>query len=195
MELVQIIKILENSKQKIFYTRDLKKLLNIKKENTLYKTAQKLLRKKILNRLTKGVYFFTSNPPNEFEIANSLYFPSYISLESALNFYGILIQAPYQIISVTPKRPKEIKVNKREYIYLHLSPKYFWGYQRIDNFTIAQSEKAVIDEIYFASKGREIVDFKECNLEFLNKSKLKSLAKKIKWIPFQKLFKKTFHDH
>jgi len=192
MNTLETVKILGNIKKSIFTAQDIKKILGIKNSNTLYKTIEKLTKKKILTRTAKGVYFTSTDVPNEFQIANALQKPSYISLESALNFYGILIQTPYQIISVTPERGKQVSFEEKEFIFCHISPRYFWGYKKLDDFLIADKEKAVVDEIYFKSKGREMIDFEECDLSHINKGKLKEYARAIKWPPFQKLFKEIF---
>ncbi|MDO9228214.1 MAG: hypothetical protein Q7U03_01490 [Syntrophales bacterium] len=82
---MDIIKIIKKSGVKIVSLSDLRKLLDIEKDNTSYKIAEKLVAEKFLLRLKKGVYLSTFNPPDSFEIANAIYTPSYISLESALN--------------------------------------------------------------------------------------------------------------
>jgi len=67
---------------------------------------ERLTKKGIIKRLTKRKYLFTFLESDDFQIANFLYTPSYISLESALSFYGIITQFPYQITSITPKKNK-----------------------------------------------------------------------------------------
>jgi len=195
MDTLQILRILEDTDKNIFTTQDLKKILEVQNTNTLYKTVERLIRKNILVRITKGIYFVSTKTPDEFEIATFLKRPSYVSLESALNFYGILIQSPYQIISVTPKRGGKIIFKDKEFLFYHILPEYFWGYKKMNNFLIAEPEKAIIDEIYFESKGRETIDFKECDLSSINRKKLKEYAKKVDWLPFHKLFRKIFYDY
>ena len=192
MDILQIVRILENIDKSIFTAQDFRKILDIKNSNTLYKTIEKLNKRGILTKIAKGVYFNSTKVPNEFEIANVLQKPSYVSLESALNFYGILIQTPYQIISVTPGRSKEVVVEEKEFIFCHLSSGYFWGYKKVDDFLIAEVEKAVIDTLYFKSKGRGTIDLGECDLSLINIRKLKRYASMIKWPAFQKLFREVF---
>lgn len=195
MNTLQILRILEDTDKNIFTTQDLRKTLGIRNANTLYKTVERLIKKNILVRIKKGIYLASTKVANEFEIANALQKPSYISLESALNFYGILIQTPYQIISVTPGRPNEIIFDGKEFFFYHISSKYFWGYRKMDNFLVAEPEKAIIDEVYFKSKGKQIVDFEECDLSSINGKRLKEYAREVNWPPFQKLFKEIFYDY
>jgi predicted transcriptional regulator of viral defense system len=105
MRIVDIIKIIKKSGVKIVSLSDLRKLLDIEKDNTSYKIAEKLVAEKFMLRLKKGVYLSTFNPPDSFEIANAIYTPSYISMESALNYYGILLQFPYWGIHYTGVTP------------------------------------------------------------------------------------------
>ena len=47
--------------------------------------------------LKKGLYIFSDVQINKVEIAKYLYFPSYISLEYALNIYGIIPDVPFSM--------------------------------------------------------------------------------------------------
>lgn len=190
MKKIEIIKKLKEDKIKILKTDDLGKLLNISNENTLNKIVERLIKEGMLERVTKGIYIFSLSPPDDFEIANFLSSPSYISLESALNFYGILIQTPYQITSVTLQkggRQAKIIKNSREFEYLHISPNYFFGYEKNDHFIIATKEKALLDEIYFVSKGIRKFDFSEMDFSQIDKRKFKALALRVSYKPTIKL--------
>ncbi|GAH85528.1 unnamed protein product, partial [marine sediment metagenome] len=83
-------KILYAKKVSLFSINDAKKIFNIEKDNTLYKLLQRLEKKDIIKRIENGKYLFSFIEVSDFEIANFLTSPSYISLESALSFYGIL---------------------------------------------------------------------------------------------------------
>ena len=101
-----VIKILKEKEISLFTFSDFKKLFQIKKENTAYKILERLTKKGILKRLIKKKYLFLFSESDDFQIANFLHSPSYISLESALSFYGIITQFPYQITSITSKKQK-----------------------------------------------------------------------------------------
>jgi predicted transcriptional regulator of viral defense system len=183
MKKIEIIKKFKEAKIKILKTDDLGKLLNISNENTLNKIVERLIKEGILERITKGIFIFSLSPPDDFEIANFLSSPSYISLESALNFYGILIQTPYQITSVTLQKGGR----RAKFEYLHVSPQYFFGYEKNNHFLIATKEKALLDEIYFASKGIRKFDFSELELDQIDKRKFKALALRVSYKPTIKL--------
>src|SRR3989338_5271268 len=109
MKQLRALQTLRASGKKIFTSLDLKKILQTTSDSYSYVLAGRLVKEGVLERVSKGYYILTSNRPSDFEIANALYRPSYISLESALNYYGILVQSPQQITSVTTKRVTSIK--------------------------------------------------------------------------------------
>jgi predicted transcriptional regulator of viral defense system len=184
MRIVDIIKIIKKSRVMIVSLSDLRKLLNIEKDNTSYKIAEKLVAEKFLVRLKKGVYFSTFNPPDSFEIANAIYTPSYISLESALNYYGILSQFPYSLTSVSPKKSKKVLIDEREFEYVQINHKLYWGFRREGQTLIASPEKALLDIIYIVSKGLRRIEFEDLDYSPINKKDFHKMCQKIGYPPF-----------
>lgn len=184
MRLVEIIKILKETKVKILSLSDLKKLLDIENDNTAYKIAEKLISEKFLLRIKKGTYISTFNSPEDFELANALYVPSYISFESALSYYGILSQFPYSTTSVSPKKTKKITVEGKEYSYTQISRKLYWGFRREGQIIIASPEKALLDMLYITAKGRRKVELDELDYSFINKKDFYKMCQKVKYQPF-----------
>lgn len=189
MKKIEAIQILQKSKRKLFSLSDIKKLLKIASDNTAYKQAAGLIRAGVLERASKGIYILASNKPSDFELANFLYKPSYVSLDSALNYYGILIQSPHQIISVTSNFAKRIEAGGKEFVYIHLNQKYYSDYQQVDGFLIATPEKALIDALFFVALGRGSLNTEELILDSVDKNRLKDLADKIDNRAFKKYFK------
>ncbi len=184
MRLVEIIKILKETKVKILSLSDLKKLLDIENDNTAYKIAEKLIGEKFLLRIKKGTYISTFNSPKDFELANALYVPSYISFESALSYYGILSQFPYSTTSVSPKKTKKITVEGKEYSYTQISRKLYWGFRREGQIIIASQEKALLDMLYITAKGRRKVELDELDYSSINKKDFYKMCQKVKYRPF-----------
>ena len=64
-------------------------------------------------KLKRGVYMFNRDErklnPGDFFIANQLCAPSYISLESALSFYGLIPERVADTTSVTTKKTLSIR--------------------------------------------------------------------------------------
>ena len=184
------IKILHQKRITFFEVADADKIFGIKKRKTLYELLQRLEKSGVINRIIKGKYHFSFKEFNDFELANFLINPSYISLESALSFYGILSQFPYRIISVTPLKSKKINYQEKEYEFLHLDSKYFFGFIKKDRFLIATPEKALLDELYFVAKKLRKIHFEYLDLKLIGKKKFKTLSKKYKFLPLQNLIKK-----
>ena len=168
----EIIKKLSSEDLSLFTISDFKKLFLIKKDNTLYKIIERLNKKGILKRLTKRKYLFSFSQPSDFQIANFIYSPSYISLESALSFYGIITQFPYQITSITSKKTKNIETLNKEFIFFHIKKELFFGYEKKDDFLIALPEKALFDYLYFTAKGLRVFEKDEFDLRKIDKKLL-----------------------
>lgn len=188
MKKIDIHKKLLKYKKQIYNFSDFKKILELKNDNSAYHAVKRLKKDEMISSLTNGKYYLIANPPNDFQVANNLYFPSYISLESALNYYGILIQVPQTIFSVSAKKRKKINWENKEFIYLHISHEYFFDYIKEKDFLIATPEKALIDTIFFNSIGKWVTDFDELLLDNINKKRLLKVKEKIKNKAFLKLF-------
>jgi len=108
-------------------------------------------------RLKKGLYVVTSETSKKTLsrelIANHLYGPSYISLESALSFYGLIPERVYSVRSVTTKRSKRFATQLGNFEYITIPQEYYaiGIRQEIVNneyaFLIASPEKAICDII------------------------------------------------
>lgn len=115
-----------------------------------------LIKKGAITRVKKGLYVWGDklNVPYSKEIlANLIYGPSYISLEYALSYYGLIPERVEIITSVTTKRKKEFNTPVGVFVYEYLSSQAFpWGQKLVkiqDNFTtlMASPEKAILDFI------------------------------------------------
>lgn len=185
MSSTQIIRLLHAKETPLFGLNELGGILGIENRQTLYKKVQRLEKNQILKKLIKGKYLFSLRPIEDFTLANFLYQPSYVSLESALSFYSIITAFPYQITSLTVKKPQNFNIEEREYVYSQISPHFFWGWEKKENFLIAQPEKALFDYLYFCQKGLRNLDWGEIDLTKINKNLLFSWLKKYKIkIPF-----------
>jgi predicted transcriptional regulator of viral defense system len=142
------------SSDKIFFTtKDLASIFDIDSSRTLENIIVNLLDSKILTQLEKGKYFITNKKPGEFEIAQFVYSPSYISLESALNLYGILSQFPFEITSISLKKTTTKELIGKTFTYSQIKKSLFTGYIKKDNYLIALPEKALFDYLYLISKA------------------------------------------
>jgi len=185
----KITKKLYDSGLTLFTTSALKGFLGVEKKNTFLKIIRRLCYDGILLKLERGKYTLVGSQANDFELANFLYRPSYISLETALNLSGVLSQFPYEITSVTSKKSREKMVEGKVFAYLHIKPSLFWGYQKKGKLLIAEPEKAILDSAYFVSKGLRGLGLEELNWTLLDKNKLLNYGKKFPpTVQFEKYF-------
>jgi hypothetical protein len=88
-----------------------------------------------------------------FSLANILLQPSYVSRETALQYYGLFAEAVnYTITSVTLKLPREFMNRTSRYSYRKINEKLFAGFENIKgnfSFTIALPHKAIFDYLYY----------------------------------------------
>ncbi|RLC34757.1 hypothetical protein DRH14_02235 [Candidatus Shapirobacteria bacterium] len=138
--------------------------------NTIQKITSRLLQKKIITKLANAKYLFNQSSTTKFEISNYLYQPSYISLQSALSFYGILPQFTYSITAITTKKTKKIISQQQEFTYSHIKTQLFHHYHKQNGFLIATPEKALFDSLYFQSKGLVSLNLDELDLKLINLS-------------------------
>lgn len=156
----------------------LSSLTGISNQNTVYKTAQRLIKKRVITPLCPGHFLVSGiNHISEFEIANFVHQPSYISLHSALSFYGILSQFVYSVTSITTRKTKKLMIAEKEYVYSHVNQNHFWGYEKSNGMLIATPEKALVDTLYFKIKGIVSLNLEELDYSRINYPKLKQVAK------------------
>lgn len=189
METIKFLKKLKEAKLKILSFADVKKLLDTDNSNTTYKFIERLISKGVVKRLKNCVYVCADFGIDDFEIGNYIYTPSYISLETALNFYGILSQFPYTITFVTTKKTKKFEIEGKVFEYVHFDKKYFFGYIKQGGFLIATKEKAVFDILYLIAKRIRKISFDELDLSNIDKKVLDGYVKNSHYIPLIKLYK------
>lgn len=108
----------------------------------------------LLRRLKRGLYAVASRPPSKWAVANRLYQPSYISLESALSYHGVIPETVYSVTSVTTKSTREFDVAGTRYSFRTIKRRAFSGYRAIEvegqSVLLAEKPKALADYLYFA---------------------------------------------
>ncbi len=161
-----------DSSQIFFTLKTLQDILEPDKLSTFFKLVKRLVTEGILIKLEKGKYILQNASVHDFRLANVLYTSSYISFESALNFYGILSQFPYEISSATVGKPLKKNVLGKTFSYVHLKKELFWGYEKKDSFLIASPEKALLDQIYLAAKGVKAINLDEFDYTIVDKKRL-----------------------
>lgn len=117
----------------------------------------KLLRKGAIVRVKKGLYIFGSDyrhhPFSRELLANLAFGPSYISLEYALQHYGLIPERVESVTSVTTGGTRRFRTPVGEFSYRRISAKAFSvGFRREEGpgdiaYLIAVPEKALADKL------------------------------------------------
>lgn len=121
-----------------------------------------LLKKGILQSIRKGLYIAgpainEGKKPEPFLVANHIVGPSYVSLETALSYHGLIPERVYEVASMTTKAARKFSTPLGSFTYTKLPlPYYAYGIDSVklaDNqyALIASPEKALFDKIVTTS--------------------------------------------
>jgi len=80
-------------------------------------------------------------------------FPSYVSLQSALYYHGLISQIPSVIYMVSLARSGQRCIPLGCFSVHHINPSFFFGYELLDGGRVRMAcpEKAVLDLLYLGS--------------------------------------------
>lgn len=140
-------------------------------------------------QLRRGLYSIASpyqrSQPHPFLVANRLQKASYISLQSALSFYGLIPEVVNITTSVSTGRPELLETALGRFQFRHIKTELLIGYQMTElgdqNALVATPEKALLDLIYLQPGGDSTAFLKELrlqNIEKLDKDLLRKLSEK-----------------
>ncbi len=141
-------------------------------------------------KLHKGTYTlaqpYRKIDPEPFVIANILKSPSYVSLQSALSWHGLIPEFVPATTSITTARPQIIDTPMGRVEYRHVKENLFWGYNKVkvseeQEAFLATAGKALLDLVYLTGDGdsREFLDeLRLQNFENINMDLLEQYAKK-----------------
>lgn len=165
------------------------------------KKIHSLVKSGFLKSVKQGVHVVSEDfglRPYSLEIlANLIYGPSYVSLESALSYYGIIPERVSATTSVCIGKGRKFSTPVGEFEYHHIKESiYSEGIQLREVFEnsycqFASPEKAVLDFLYLREKKAEFKDSKEyfsyvvesyrfdiaTLIKTISKKKLKALSK------------------
>lgn len=158
-------------------------------EQTIKQNLKYWVKKESLERIIKGIYKLKETEiREEFLLASYCNENSYISLESALSFYGMIQEYPYSITSVSTKKTKKITTHYGVFSYRKIKSDLFFGFTVMNSanyiYRLATPEKALFDFIYLNQREIKTPDyFKEMRLSLpqdISWKKLSSLLSHLK---------------
>lgn len=132
-------------------------------------------------RLKRGLYLRGDVQIDEMVIANYLYQPSYVSMETVLNQTGVIPDFAGTITSIVTGRPRNFANREGNFGYSRVRTELFFGYEMIKDvksglyIKIARPEKALLDYMYV----RRVPKLDETRIEWehLKKTVLLTMAK------------------
>lgn len=156
MDFKELYRAVEAHRYYIFSYQDLLSFFPGETRENLKTMLHRWARKGWVSPLKKGLYELTY--PKDFGlpdlfVANKLYGPSYVSLETALSHYSIIPEVAMSVTSITTKPTRRFRNTHGLFLYRSVQPCAFTGYsvERQNGFEvlIAEPEKALVDYLYF----------------------------------------------
>lgn len=132
-----------------------------------------------LYQLRRGLYAlappYQKTRPHPFLVANRIVRPSYVSLQSALAYYGLIPEHVPVVTSVTTGRPGRWETPLGAYAFRHIKTDLFFGYRLTDlggeqAAFVATPEKALLDLVYLQPGGDAPTYLRELRLQNLDRS-------------------------
>ena len=117
------------------------------------------------------------------QLSNHLYTPSYLSLNWALSFYGLIPEKSVLYTSVSPRVPRRFQNAFGNYRYFNVKQKRFFGSRtvRLDGHSVqvAEPEKALLDLWHLQSgewTGARMREMRFQNMDQVDSGRLRDYA-------------------
>lgn len=152
------------------------------------------VKKGVIFQLKRGLYTLKEEDRqaglSRYFLAGQIYTPSYIGLETALSYYGIIPEAVHTITSMTTKKTQTFNNPFGHFIYHHIKQELYGDYVKQQDefgysFLIATAERAIVEFLYLRLRDIKKFDedlfetsFRFQNLETINCKKLQEIAKR-----------------
>lgn len=138
-----------------------------------------------LFQLRRGLYClappYQKVKPHPFLVANRLGRGSYVSLQSALAYYGLIPEYVAVVTSVGGGRPGRWVTPLGVFTVQHVQSDWRWGYVQTpvapgQNAFVARPEKALLDLVYLQPGGDDPAYLRELRLQNLDQLDLNQLS-------------------
>lgn len=133
-----------------------------------FNVTGRLVRDGVLIRLKRGFFVFGMRHSlpryHPFVIANHLYGPSYVSLESALSFYGLIPEGVRETTSIALTKPKRFTTSVGRFSYRTIRSDAFANgvisqQDSSHRYLLAEQEKALLDKLYLDGGNYPYYDY------------------------------------
>jgi predicted transcriptional regulator of viral defense system len=135
-------------------------------------------------QLRRGLYAlappYQKSAPHPFLVANRMVPGSYVSLQSALAYYGLIPEYVPVTTSVTTQRPGGWDTPVGHFTFRHVQADLFFGYHRLEvgggqDAFVASPEKALLDLAYLQPGGDDPSYLESLRLQNLDQIKVEDL--------------------
>ena len=174
MKRQQLVQKIEALGKDVFSLKDLHKLFP--EETQLNISVKRMLDAGVLTKITRSIYALNRENVDIEKVATQLYYPSYISFESALAKYGVINQGLYGLTLATTRHSKKIALAGVDCVYSQLKDAIFFGFDLVNGTYLAQPEKALLDQIYLMTFGKRAGNDSEWNFDALDREKIKKYS-------------------
>lgn len=144
-------------------------------------------KKGYITKIRNGVYVFTDEAEkiSMEEFSRRIYSPSYISMERALSYHGLIPEMVYSVTGITTRTTRTFKTPLGEFSFRHIKPSLYFGYKEVKGgffpFAMAEPEKALLDFFYLNRaklKTKESALELRLNTRLLNKDKIRAYLRR-----------------
>ena len=187
---MEILEICRKSGFRLFTSAEFRQMLGLTPASAKFLLIRYSARG-VLVRLKRDLYALKDQLPSTWAIANHLYKPSFVSMESALSYYGMIPESVYAVTSIATKATRHFEINGVAYEYHTIQGHAFRSYRAVqisgETVLIAEREKALADYLYFAFLKKREVN-KRLRLKLVKKTVLESHVKAynnpgfLKWV-------------
>ena len=177
---------LYKAKNTVFTAREISLLLYETNINSLKSKINYYVKNGIIRQVRRGIY--VKPHYNKFELANRIYVPSYVSLETVLQEAGVVFQH-YEKIFLVSYLSRQITVDNYDLMFRKIKSELLLNQSGIimkENYAIASKERAFLDGLYLYK------DYYFDNLDALDKKRIFELAPIYRNDRLLRKLKKTF---
>ncbi len=148
-----------------------------------------------------GEYYLLADQPMDesllYMLANKLYKPSYISLESALAYHHVIPESVLSVTSISSRKSKQFDSDWGVLYYRSVKPLFMFGYEVIEpapnrKYAMASLEKAVLDYLYLNTHISSFDDFEGLRWD---KDALLPIVSNERFRTYQNIFNKKALDN
>jgi len=150
MQTKDFVEFLLEAHMPVFTLEDAVKILHHSRAYTKL-FLHRSMKKGLIGHVERGLYYVEARH-NEYEIASHILSHSYVSMVSALAYYGLTTQISRVVYVLSTKRHRALRnVSGFDIVFKRIKKDLLFGYHKESNgnIFIADPEKAIVDIYYF----------------------------------------------